>query len=79
MRKTILIKKGKEVGRHKKPGPDTPYEIVHETRALVREIYAVIVKGHGQSGGLTPQQMADLVSVGADMQKVIDIINAADR
>ena len=78
MRKTILIKKRKEVGRHKKPGPDTPYEIVHETRALVREIHAATVE-HGKPTELTPQQVKELQQMSTDIQSVITTLNAADR
>ena len=64
--------------RHKKPGPDTPYEIIHEIRVLVREIHAQVV-GHGKPGGLTPHQTAELQQLGTDIQQVSEAINSADR
>ncbi len=74
------MKKGhpKKKVRHKKPGPDTPYEIAHETRALVREIHEQVV-GHWKPGGLTPQQVAELQQLGTDMRGVTSRLNAADR
>jgi len=63
-------------GRHKKPGPDSPYEIAQETRTLVREIHAATV---GHSKDLTPQQIKDLAQISKDIQRVIDSLNAADQ
>jgi hypothetical protein len=64
--------------RHKKPGPDSPYEIVHETRSLVREMLCIL-KGWGKPDVLTPKQIAELKEIALLLQSVIDTINAADR
>ena len=58
-------------GRHKKPGPDSPYEIMHETRKLVRGI---------------PKQLAHLedllVALGSqhgNSEKIQAILDKLDR
>jgi len=63
---------------HKKPGPDSPYEIMHETRALVREMLCIL-KGHGKPDGLTPGQIAEFKEIALSLQGVTDRLNAADR
>jgi hypothetical protein len=62
----------------KKPGPDSPYEIMHETRALVREMLCML-KGWGKPDALTPKQIAELKEIALSLQGVITTINAADR
>jgi hypothetical protein len=63
--------------RRKKPGPDSPYELMHETRKLAREILKAL-KAHAH-GGLTPQQQRDLDDSVAGIASVITRLNAADQ